>query len=154
MAQTTARRSFTPRPTTYKGVEMRSRLEARYAAWLDKHGFDWEYEPKCFATDEGQYLPDFRITVHFAGQDRTAYIEVKPTWARSREANIRGCAEIIWASDPEALFINEIAESEWSMLFLPPRWGVSGSFDIEWIAREGATPALGFTAARTWTEDY
>jgi hypothetical protein len=49
------------RPTLYKGIEMRSRLEADYAACLDRDGEPWEYEPVCFASDEGQWLPDFRI---------------------------------------------------------------------------------------------
>lgn len=48
------------RQTTYKGVRMRSRTEALYAASL--HGIaTWEYEPECFADEHGQYLPDFRV---------------------------------------------------------------------------------------------
>jgi hypothetical protein len=46
--------TLTARPTTNRGVQMRSRLEARYAAWLDRHGFTWEYEPRCYATEAGQ----------------------------------------------------------------------------------------------------
>lgn len=49
------------RPTIYKGIEMRSRLEARFAAWMDRNEWEWAYEPECFATEEGQYLPDFEI---------------------------------------------------------------------------------------------
>jgi hypothetical protein len=60
------------RPTTYKGIRMRSRLEADYAAYLDRQDCPWEYEPECFASPEGQWLPDFR-----GGQDR-ALIELKP----------------------------------------------------------------------------
>lgn len=49
------------RPTTYKGVKMRSRLEAGYAQWLDRWDFTWEYEPECFASERWQYLPDFLV---------------------------------------------------------------------------------------------
>src|SRR4051812_46238561 len=50
------------RPTTYRGVVMRSRLETSVAAWLDRHQFDWTYEPERFATlAGGLYIPDFRI---------------------------------------------------------------------------------------------
>jgi hypothetical protein len=49
------------RPTLYKGIRMRSRLEADFAAWLDREGEPWEYEPECFASPAGQWLPDFRI---------------------------------------------------------------------------------------------
>ena len=63
-----------PRPTIYKGIKMRSRLEARFAAGLDLIGADWEYEPHCFASEHGQYLPDFKV----AGPWADWYIEVKP----------------------------------------------------------------------------
>lgn len=72
------------RPTTYKGIRMRSRLEAGYAAWLDKWGFTWEYEPQCFATERGQYLPDFLLhNVPIVDGDprrntESVYVEVKP----------------------------------------------------------------------------
>jgi hypothetical protein len=63
------------RPTLYKGIQMRSRLEADFAAYLDvKHPGRWEYEPTCFAGPQGQWLPDFRIGAPGTG----AYVEVKP----------------------------------------------------------------------------
>lgn len=50
------------RPTVYNGITMRSRLEARVAAWLSRNGFTWEYEPAAFKMDRGgEYLPDFAI---------------------------------------------------------------------------------------------
>lgn len=73
------------RPTRYKGTLMRSRFEAAYAAWLDKHRFDWEYEPECFADETGQYLPDFLIrnvmrtdSVSGPGLPYELYVELKP----------------------------------------------------------------------------
>lgn len=71
-----------PRPTTYKGIKMRSRLEAGYAQWLDLAELKWEYEPQCFASEKGQYLPDFVIhdlSVSWEPAPITAYVEVKPT---------------------------------------------------------------------------
>ena len=50
-----------PRPTVYRGVQMRSRLEARYAAAMDYLGWEWIYEPGAFASQDGQYLPDFKV---------------------------------------------------------------------------------------------
>ncbi len=65
------------RPTLYKGIRMRSRLEADYAAWLDRMNRTWEYEPECFAAQDGQWLPDFRVA-----QGRTDsgahLVELKP----------------------------------------------------------------------------
>jgi hypothetical protein len=64
------------RPTKYKGIQMRSRLEARFAAYLDLIGADWRYEPEAFADERGQYLPDFEIVRD--GSPRQ-FVEVKPT---------------------------------------------------------------------------
>ena len=50
-----------PRPTVYKGIQMRSRLEAGFAAWLDGRFIKWHYEPCAFADERGQYLPDFEL---------------------------------------------------------------------------------------------
>lgn len=92
---------FTARPTIYNGVRMRSRLEARFAGWLDRRGLGWEYEPTCFGSPDGQYLPDFRLQ-GVAGVEGALYVEVKPArsdldiWAVLRRM------EIVWASEPEA----------------------------------------------------
>lgn len=64
------------RPTMYRGTLMRSRLEADYAAELDRRGLRWLYEPICFASDEGQWLPDFKVTRPDGRPD--VYVEVKP----------------------------------------------------------------------------
>lgn len=64
-----------PRTTIYRGIAMRSRLEALVAAYLDRHGFVWQYEPVCFAGMQGQYLPDFRIQ---RSDNADVYLEVKP----------------------------------------------------------------------------
>jgi hypothetical protein len=78
------------RPTVYRGIQMRSRLEAGFAAWLDRREFTWSYEPRCFAIATSQYLPDFVIpkaiaTWEYLGHDigdvttwRDLYVEVRP----------------------------------------------------------------------------
>ena len=48
--------------TIYKGYRFRSRLEARWAVFLDALGVEWEYEPEGFELPSGRrYLPDFRV---------------------------------------------------------------------------------------------
>lgn len=59
------------KPTAYKGVNFRSRLEARWAAFFDSYNYRWAYEP----IDFGGWSPDF-ILSHGAYTD---YVEVKPT---------------------------------------------------------------------------
>lgn len=57
-------------PTTYDGVNFRSRLEAKWAAFFDELGWRWQYEP----IDLDGWSPDFSITA----QDGPVYVEVKP----------------------------------------------------------------------------
>jgi ribosomal protein L37AE/L43A len=57
-------------PTLYRGVMMRSRLEARWAAFFDALRWPWEYEP----LDLAGYIPDF--VLGFEAGD--VIVEVKP----------------------------------------------------------------------------
>jgi hypothetical protein len=57
-------------PTVYKGVQMRSRLEARWAAFFDLCGWQWEYEP----FDLNGWIPDFMLR----GAKTNTLVEVKP----------------------------------------------------------------------------
>lgn len=95
------------RPTTYKGIQMRSRLEADYASALDRDGESWEYEPKCFGGPDGQWLPDFRVGT------LGTYTEVKPAslivWdteglleVYDRVDKILQQMAVAWLSEPEA----------------------------------------------------
>jgi hypothetical protein len=64
-----------PIQTRYAGCHFRSRLEARWAVFLDRLGIEWQYEPEGFDLGRhGWYLPDFRITT----EEGTGYLEVKP----------------------------------------------------------------------------
>lgn len=47
-------------PTTYRGIQMRSRLEAKWAAYFDLRGdTKWEYEP----IDLDGWIPDFTVKI-------------------------------------------------------------------------------------------
>lgn len=59
--------------TTWRGIEYRSRTEARWAVFFDALGIHFAYEPQSFRLSTGSnYLPDFYLT-HFS-----AWFEVKP----------------------------------------------------------------------------
>ena len=59
-------------PTTYHGVEFRSKLEARVAACLDQFHLTWFYEHEGYTLSTGErYLPDFWLP------NIRTYIEVK-----------------------------------------------------------------------------
>lgn len=88
------------RPTTYNGIRMRSRTEATFAAFLDRVGYVWEYEPRAFASAEGQYLPDFALPFDSGSP---IYIETKgarPTPEELHDLMMR--MSIIGSSEPDA----------------------------------------------------
>jgi hypothetical protein len=85
------------RETIYRGITMRSRLEADVAQNLDNNSIDWSYEPKCFANENGQYLPDFKIV----SSRLATYWEIKPS--NFPLVDIPALAhrmEVIWDSEP------------------------------------------------------
>jgi hypothetical protein len=59
---------FTPKETRYAGCRFRSRLEARWAVFLDHLGIEWLYEPEGYEVGPPErrrgYLPDFFLPGH------------------------------------------------------------------------------------------
>ena len=90
------------RPTTYRGIRMRSRLEARFAADLDATGgVEWIYEPRAYANAHGQYLPDFQVlTYDGTPMTQGLFFEVRPTLERAYLAMTQ--MPVIWDSEPDA----------------------------------------------------
>lgn len=145
---------FVARPTTYNGIKMRSRLEARYAAVFDQAGFSWTYEPGCFASPRGQYLPDFELHDVEIGRAfvpgwldpfmpervRSVYVEVKPPNHDFRMVCPR--MEIVTASDRDA-----------ALLLVSDKYddgpgACSGLVLMPWVAGEGM-----WLQAWLWTDD-
>lgn len=74
-------------PTMYRGVQFRSRLEARWAAFFDRIGLQWEFEPEGYETSAGRYLPDFWLpSIYLRGARVGLYFEVKPSRPAEMEA--------------------------------------------------------------------
>lgn len=77
---------ITPKPTRYKGTTFRSRLEARWAVFLDRLPavLSWEYEPlsgRVLDLSTGwTYKADFLVEVLIPGTSTKVlyYLEVKP----------------------------------------------------------------------------
>lgn len=82
-------------PTRYRGRQYRSRLEARWAAFFDLLGWQFEYEP----FDLPRWIPDFVLI----GAKANALVEVKPICALDKAIT----AEIERALPPnqEALLV-------------------------------------------------
>jgi hypothetical protein len=102
---------YQARPTLYRGIQMRSRLEATAAGLLDEVGVEWTYEPICFADGRDQYLPDFQLWP--SDEQLRMYLEIKPEslW-EGIDSMTDGALEaaltrmkIITASYPRALLV-------------------------------------------------
>ncbi len=95
---------FKARPTVYRGTLMRSRLEARFARYLDATGVAWIYEPRAYGGTEGDYLPDFQVIE----RGHSVFIELKPPMDPETIENADKLEramermEIIWESEPAA----------------------------------------------------
>jgi hypothetical protein len=72
--------------TEYKGHLFRSRLEARWAVFLDALEVEWRYEEQGYETDGHRYLPDFYLP------DSRAWLEVKGDPGAIGQDSARMCA--------------------------------------------------------------
>lgn len=76
--------------TVYNGYRFRSRLEARWAVFLDTLKIPYEYEKEGYELPSGWYLPDFWLP------SLNLWMEVKPTDPSDLEQ--RKCHELTKAS--------------------------------------------------------
>ena len=129
-------------PTTYAGTKFRSRLEARWAAFFDLLGWQWQYEP----VDLNGWTPDFAIRC----KDGPVYVEVKPIeWVGTNDDNnkqVKSRADLakVFAyfksvNEPREVLVLGTAPS-----FITHKrdqyctWGFLGS--ILWPTTQGDTP--------------
>ena len=96
--------------TEYKGYKFRSRLEARFAVYLDALSASWEYEKEGYALPvNGNYLPDFLVT-SFPKCDRPFWLEVKATQPTRKE--IYKLRELcVLTKTPGAFFIGSTTQA-------------------------------------------
>jgi hypothetical protein len=82
--------------TNYKGYRFRSRLEARWAIFLDAMGATWHYELQGYELDGERYLPDFWIKhIHDVKPhpnglppEQGFWVEIKPTPPTNAELDL------------------------------------------------------------------
>lgn len=72
--------------TVYKGYRFRSRLEARWAVFLDHMKEPWEYEKEGYELPSGWYLPDFWLPW------QQTWLEIKPN--ELSELEMKKCIEL------------------------------------------------------------
>jgi hypothetical protein len=72
--------SIKPIETVYGGYRFRSRLEARWAVFLDVLHARWVYEPEGYQLRTGPFLPDFWLP------DSKLWLEIKPDGGECKHA--------------------------------------------------------------------
>jgi hypothetical protein len=73
-------RTIAAKPTTYRGVSMKSKLESQVAIELDRLDIPWAYEPRIYwkpSVKRSGYLPDFRLWPK--RREHPWFVEVKPS---------------------------------------------------------------------------
>lgn len=95
-------------PTEYRGLQFRSRLEARWAVFYDALGIPYEYEREGYDLNGIWYLPDFWIPT------LDAWIEIKPCKLTDDETD--KCRELAVTTNKEVYaftsgFVLGIAQS-------------------------------------------
>lgn len=126
-------------PTHYNGAQFRSRLEARWAVWLDQLKVNWTYEPDGFTDGDISYLPDFYL------HKGDSYVEIKPT-APSADEIAKG-----W------LAVKATKRNLYFCVGMPPDSRQNGSVQImglHWARDDGRPEAAGWTTSATsaWTK--
>lgn len=95
--------------TNYRGYKFRSRLEARWAVYLDTVGFKWEYETEGFDLEGESYLPDFLINLGY----HQVWLEIKrepASWSlldnpgKDYEVEIRKAKKLAYYTRIDVLF--------------------------------------------------
>lgn len=81
--------------TAYSGHRFRSRLEARWACFMDCLGIEWEYEKEGFDLDGLWYLPDFWLP------KQNCWMEVKG----SREFDFQDKAERLFQATKKPVYV-------------------------------------------------
>ena len=106
--------SIAPIPTTYNGIQFRSRLEARWALFFDILGIKYEYEPEGFIGCYGsKYLPDFYLPEY------DIYVEVKGTKEQLYEDYIKIVDCMDYRSSPIAKGLIILGDIPFPKDFIP-----------------------------------
>ncbi len=113
-------------PTKYAGVQMRSRLEARWAAFFDLCDWNWDYEPD-FGTPG--WIPDF--VLRWSGEPMVL-VEIKP----------------IHKYDPVPMG-KSVAACQEAGIF-PELWLLGSSVHTDWYDSLGGDPETDGLARYGW----
>ena len=113
-------------PTTYAGVNFRSRLEATWAAFFDIMGFEWKYE----LVDLPGWVPDFIL-------EGSVAVEVKPVFQRDDFTDAEKLLHSGWGG--EILLLGAYPNPETSEI----GWLISNKNSAAWATKKHDMPGNG-----------
>lgn len=92
-------------PTTYRGFKFASRLEARYAYFMDMLQTPWEYEKGAYDLDGLTYIPDFwlpalKVWLEVKGEIISDEVGLKVLEKAGRLAILSGHPVVLVFHDP------------------------------------------------------
>jgi hypothetical protein len=113
-----------PIETVYRGWRFRSRLEARWAVFLETCGLTFDYEPEGFDLDGLWYLPDFWVHPQMETFKDEAWeaiggfwLEVKGQEIKEGDEAWRKAQALAEASDAHVVVF-------WGQIKAPLQWGL------------------------------
>lgn len=114
--------------TGYKGYRFRSRLEARWAVFLDNLPMQWQYEKEGYRLHDGSlYLPDFWLA------ELGIWLEIKGDAPTPEE--IRKCEQLRDETGRAVLLFSGLPFERWGTLFawdLTDSSGGSSEWTVAW----------------------
>lgn len=124
-------------PTRYNGIQFRSRLEAKWAAFFDGMGWRWEYEP----LDLRGWIPDFALIGH-----KTTLVEVRPITNLTEPLAVQAIERAKAANDSRGvLFVGVEGPGRWYPLDEDKEYGHVITFGVACADDENVEP---------WGEDF
>lgn len=122
-------------PTNYRGIQLKSRMEAQCAVLFDKLGWNWKYEPFSLMLPCGTtYIPDFQI-------EGPAYMIVECRGYESERGKRQINAFAAAVEAPPDGFILPDGESCSEFMVIGPGDAVIYRTDIKWQPSDRHIPA-------------
>jgi len=133
--------------TSYNGYWFRSRLEARWAVFLDSAKIEYKYEYQGYKSGKYRYLPDFRLPT-FQGLEQ--YWEVKPKWPTEEEIE-KAIMLCIGLQRPVCFLVGDVWMGQYEVIRYMPLnatflsgYGTEPLMDDDYIHWRGSDQAIVF----------